>query len=270
MPSSLASMPRTGGRARTDFLATAAAFWFCAVAAGQIAFLVYIVGFYAPSVVSGDYAQWARNTRLGHGYVAGDTAGNALFAGHVMLAAVLTFGGLLQLIPAVRKRAPILHRWTGRVYVLAALAAAIGGTALTWLRHTAASSMINDIAITGNAVAILVCAVFAWRTARARDFARHQAWATRLFLVVSGVWFLRVGMMAWGIAGQGWGMAAFFDAWVFGSYLAPLALFEVYRRARAGSGPARIGAAVMLGATGLVILGGATAAAAFLWLPLLA
>ena len=269
MSSSVVSARPAISRRGFDPLAAAATFWFCAVAAGQSAFFVYIAGFYGPSVASGDYALWARNKMLGHGYVAGDETGNALFASHVMLAAVLTFGGLLQLIPGVRKRAPALHRWTGRVFVVAALVAAIGGTVLVWHRHTAESNLVNDVGITGNAIAILVCAGFAWRTAVARNFAQHQAWAMRLFLVVSGVWFLRVGMMAWGIAGQGWGMATFFDLWVFGSYVVPLALYEVYRRARVGSAAARAGTTAMLVTTGLIILAGSSAAAAFMWAPLL-
>jgi hypothetical protein len=270
MSSSVASERPAISRRGFDPLDAAATFWFCAVAAGQSAFFVYIVGFYGPSVASGDYALWARNKMLGHGYVAGDETGNALFASHVMLAALLTFGGLVQLIPAVRRRAPVLHRWIGRTYMVAALAAAIGGTVLVWLRHGPDSNLVNDVGITGNAAAILICAALAWRAAMRRDFATHQAWATRLFLVVSGVWFLRVGMMAWGIAGQGRGMETFFNVWVFGSFLVPLALYEVYRRARVGSAGARAGAAAMLITTGIIILGGASAAAAFLWLPLLA
>jgi hypothetical protein len=116
--------------------------------------------------------------------------------------------------------------------MLAALAAAIGGAVLTWLRHTAESSLVNDIGITGNALAILLCAFFAWRAGMERKFTIHQVWATRLFLVVSGVWFLRVGMVAWGLIGQVWGIAAFFDVWVFSAYLVPLAVYELYRHAK--------------------------------------
>jgi hypothetical protein len=186
-------------------LAIAAGFWFAATALGQIAFLAYITGFYGPTLLSGDFARRSRNDNLGHGYVPGDAFGNRLFAVHVGLAAILTLGGLVQLLPAQRRRAPILHRWTGRIFMRAALAAAIGGATLTWFRHTAGSSLINDVGITGNALAILICAAFAWRAALKREFPAHQIWATRLFLVVSGVWFLRVGMVAWGIATQGWG-----------------------------------------------------------------
>jgi len=250
-------------------LPVAAGFWFAAVAFGQTAFLAYIAGFYGPTLVTGEYALWARNENLVHGYVAGDAQGNLLFATHVGLAAILTLGGLLQLLPALRRAAPTLHRWIGRIFMVAALAAAIGGTALTWLRHTADSSLINDIAITGNAVAILICAIFAWRAALRRNFASHQAWATRLFLVVSGVWFLRVGMIAWGIASQGWGMATFFDVWIFGAYLVPLAGYELYRRSKTAGIGAQRAAAAFVSLTGLIILAGSLGAAAFMWLPLL-
>lgn len=250
-------------------LPIAAGFWFAATALGQSAFLAYIVGFYGPTLVSGDFERWARNESLGHGYVPDDGLGNLLFAAHVGLAAILTLGGLLQLLPALRRRAPALHRWTGRLFMTAAIAAAVGGAALTWLRHTSQSSLVNDIGITGNAVAILICAVFAWRAAMTRNFADHQIWATRLFLVVSGVWFLRVGMMAWGLAGQGWGIAVFFDVWVFGAYLVPLAVYELYRHAKRGGRLAQRWAAGVLTATALIILAGSLGAAAVMWFPLL-
>ena len=250
-------------------LPIAAGFWFAVTAFGQAAFLAYIAGFYGPTLVTGDFQRWTRNENLGHGYVPGDDRGNLLFAVHVGLAAILTLGGLLQLLPGLRRRAPVLHRWTGRIFMVSALAAALGGAALTWLRHDANSSLINDIAITGNALAILICAAFAWRTALKRDFVNHQAWATRLFLVVSGVWFLRVGMVAWGLAGQGWGIATFFDVWVFCAYLVPLAIYEIYRRAKRADRLAQRAAAGLLALTGLVILAGSLGAAAFMWLPLL-
>jgi hypothetical protein len=256
-------------RRPVDALSLAAGFWFCTVALGQLAFLVYIAGFYGPTLVAGDFAQWARNEQLGHGYVAGDPTGNLMFAVHVGLAAVLTLGGLLQLLPALRRGAPTLHRWIGRIFMVGAILAAVGGAVLTWWRHTTESSLINDIGISGNALAILVCAFFACRAALRRDFGAHQGWAMRLFLVVSGVWFLRVGVMAWGIAGQGWGIGQFFDAWVFGSYLAPLVGYELYRRAQIGGSFARLAASGVLVVVGLIILVGAGGAWAFMWMPLI-
>ena len=129
-------------------------------------------------------------------------------------------------------------------------------------------------AITLNAVLILAFVTLAWRAARARDFAAHADWAIRSFLVVSGVWFLRIGLMAFAlIAGGVFGapeamIQGFFTLWGFGSVLVPLAVFELYRRARASRSPAtQTGMAVTLAALTLLMAVGIGGATLMMWLP---
>jgi uncharacterized membrane protein len=181
-------------------------------------------------MISGDFAAWERNKGLIDGHIAGDAVGNLVFLAHVALAAILTFGGALQLFPQIRSRAIVFHRLNGRLFVLAAIAAAAGGLYLIWVRGTGMKSgLAESISITLNGLFIFACAGLAWRAARRKDIPAHQRWATRLFLVVNGVWFLRVGLMAWRLVTQGaFGMEPFFTIWNFGSYLAPLALYELY------------------------------------------
>jgi len=50
---------------------------------------------------------------------------------------------------------------------------------------------------------IIVCAILAWRYATHRNFAAHRPWALRLFLVVSGVGFFRVGLLFWILVTRG-------------------------------------------------------------------
>jgi tetratricopeptide (TPR) repeat protein len=71
----------------------------------------------------------------------------------------------------------------------------------------------------------------------ARDFKAHRRWALRLFLVVSGVWFFRVGLMFWLFVNKG---PVGFDPATFqgpfitflsvAQYLVPLAVLEIYLR----------------------------------------
>ena len=90
----------------------------------------------------------------------------------------------------------------------------------------------------------------AWLTARNRNLAVHRIWATRLFLVVNGTWFMRVGVRAWyGLTGDTFDGFPFFSYWSFAAYLLPLALYELYRRAKASSPAAQHAMA-----TGLVVL----------------
>lgn len=215
----------------------AAAFWLATAIVGQALFAIYILGFYAVSIVTGDFAHWARNTHLMKGYVPGDTAGNLAFAAHILMAAVVTVGGTLQLIPQVRARAPRLHRWTGRSFLVAAMAASLVGLMMTWGRGTT-DSIPNAVAISLDGVLILAFGGLAWRTAMQRRFADHRRWAMRTFMVANGVWFLRLGVVAWGmicqVAGVKPHMGTFFDIWNFGAYLVPLAALELYFLAQRG------------------------------------
>lgn len=157
--------PRISSMAVLD---AATRFWLAASVAGQWAFLTYIVLFYGPSTVTGNFEAWSRNTALPKGYVPGDTIGNLAFAAHVLLAAVTSFGGALQLVPWIRARAMPLHRWNGRIFLVTALAVSVSGLWMVWGRGTDVG-YAGSVAVSGNAVAIIVCAVVAWRAAIGRD-----------------------------------------------------------------------------------------------------
>lgn len=242
-------------------LDSAARLWWAAALIGQAIFLYYIVAVYGPSTLSGDFAAWNENKALIKGHVPGDTAGNLAFAAHVLLAAVVTFGGTLQLVPQIRARAPAVHRWTGRAFLVTAILGSIAGLCMTWGRPTA-RNLTEAVAISIDGVLILAFAALAWRTALRRELAAHRRWALRTFLVANGVWFLRVGVAAWGmigkVAGEGWpSTGSFFVVWNFGCYLVPLAILELYLLAKAGGAPpVRVATAgVLIVATGLMGLG---------------
>ncbi|SDF86465.1 Predicted membrane protein [Dyadobacter soli] len=198
----------------------AATAWFVVTTIGQWAFGAYIVAFYGASTASGNLKRW--NEVLPHGYVQGDWAGNMVVGMHVLLAAILVLGGPLQLIPFIRKNAPTFHRWLGRIYVATALVVAIGGFVMVWTRG-AVGDRVQHISISIQTVYIVIFAILAWYHARARRFDIHRKWATRLFLVVSGVWFFRVGLMCWLVINGG---PVGFDPKTFsGPFLTALAVF---------------------------------------------
>jgi len=246
--------------------------WFLVAAAGQGAFIWMIVAHYGRRTLAGDLAGW-NDKPIIKGYVSGDHLGNLMFAVHVLLAAVVTLGGLLQLVPAVRRRAPALHRWNGRLFFVVAYAMALGGLWLTWVRHTYLSP-ISAVSVSINGALILITAAFAWRLAVARKFESHRRWAMRAFLVVNGVWFLRVAIMAWVLmSGGGLGMNHTLSGPAdivlqFGSYLIPLAVLEVYFYAQRSVRPAvKYGAASLVVAMTIVTAGGVAGAVAFMWGP---
>ena len=256
---------------RADGLARAATFCYLAVAAGQLLFIAFILLFYYPPTLTGNFAAW-NDKPLITGFVAGDSAGNLFFAVHVLMAAVITLGGLVQLLPTVRNRWPALHRWNGRLYLLCALALALGGLWMTWGRGTWLA-LGGAIGITLDALLIIGFAVMALGAARARRFVDHRRWAIRLFAVASAVWFMRVGYMVWGLAtggaGIGEAMDGPFDLFLaFANSLLPLAVAEIYLRVGArGTPAARRSVAALLTVSGLIILAGSAGAWMVMWGP---
>jgi hypothetical protein len=261
--------PSAKARARRQ-LQVATRAWFTATALGQLLFVAFIVLFYYTSVLSGDYAAW--NTKpLITGYVEGDTAGNRQFAWHVLAAALITTCGLLQLVPAIRQNWPMLHRWSGRLFLATALVLSLGGLWLVWLRGSYLT-VPGAIAISIDGLLILSFAAMAWVTARQRNYAAHRRWALRTFIVASGVWFMRLGYIVWGVltggAGIERGLSGPFDlVWAFATHLLPLAVLELYLRAERGSPAAHWVMAGGLWLASLLIFGGAIGAWLVMWWP---
>lgn len=264
--------PRIRPTIALSALRSAAAFWLLIAAIGQLIFVMYIVSFYGSSTVRGDFAAW--NKVLPHGYIAGDSIGNAALAGHMLFAAIIMFGGLLQLIPQIRTRAPRFHRWNGRVYMATAVAATLTGIYMVWFRGSA-GHVAQQVAITINGLLILACAFMTVRLAMARKFAAHRRWALRLFLVVSGVWFFRVGLMFWiAVSGGpvGFDPATFRGPFLvflgFAQYLLPLAVLELYLRATdSGSVAGRSAMAAVLVILALAMGVGIGVATMGMWWP---
>lgn len=269
--SSGAAGPRLGA---DKFLTAAAGLWLATALIGQWAFVSYILASYGWSAARGDIEAWS--DRALKGYEAGDTVGNIVFGAHVLMAAVMSVGGGLQLVPGIRARAAPFHRWNGRVFLATAFAISLGGLYLVWVRH-ATLSMVGSVGITLNAALILAFGGLAWRAARARDFTVHRRWAMRTFMVANGVWFMRLGYMAWTIINQGpVGMTdnldGPFDVFLgFAAYLVPLAVLEVYFRTqtRAGASGKYALAGGLVALTGLTALG-VFGAIAFMWGPRIA
>ncbi len=193
-------------------LKAAAGLWFLVAVIGQWAFLYYIVAFYGPSTFTGNSQVWNRNTFLDMAYVPGDTAGNLAFAAHTLLAAVIAFGGAMQLIPQIRARAISVHRWIGRVLFVTALG--LSGSGLYR------------------------------RSALRREISTHRRWALRGYLVANAQWFTRVGVFAWIIVNRGpLGIGNHFDGpflFPLGSRLLPCASCrfpELYLRTKESAGP---------------------------------
>jgi hypothetical protein len=209
-----------------------------------------------------------------NGLIAGDVIGNAALMLHIAVAFVITVGGTLQLMPFVRNRARTFHRWNGRLYIVIAFFTSIAALWMVWTRDGLGGA-INDVAISINALLIMAFAWMTWRTAAGRRFEMHHRWALRTFMVVSGVWFLRVMygfliMLAQGAPpGVGNNMDGPTDVVLaFASYLLPLAALEIYFWGRRSSGAfAKVAAIGAVSVAALATTIGIVGAMMVFWLP---
>ncbi|MEA2414873.1 MAG: hypothetical protein QOI58_1530 [Thermoanaerobaculia bacterium] len=249
----------------------AARFWFVVAVAGQWMFAYYIAARYGGSAFRGDWKVWSDRMSHGQGPM---TIGTVAMAVHLFLAVIITIGGPLQLIPQIRRRAPRFHRWNGRVYAVALVIATIAALYMVWFRGTA-GDFSQHVGVSLDAVLIMIFVVLAVRYAIARDFTTHRRWALRLFIVASGVWFFRVGMMLWLVINHGPAgfdpktfTGPFLTFWSFGNYLLPLAILELYfRTTDRSSSSARFAMATGLFMVTLAMGVGVLLATKVMWLP---
>lgn len=219
-----------------NLLRKAGATWFITAVIGQWIFVLYVASYFGP-ILFQQGPEGLKDTHLPNGFVAGDMVGNFAIAGHVLLAIAIIVGGPLQLMPQIRNRFRAFHRVNGRVYIVLVFATSIAGLYLVWTRGTV-GGLSGHIAISLDAVLIMVFAILTVRFAMARQFDRHYRWALRLFMVVNAVWFFRIGLMLWMVltGGAGIDMATFTGPAIvglyFGQMIVPLVFLELYLWAR--------------------------------------
>jgi hypothetical protein len=252
-------------------LSASGVLWFIPAAIGQWIFATYVAVQYGASAFAGDWASW--NDIMVNGLIAGDLWGNAALVLHMAIAFWITVAGTLQLMPFVRNNARSFHRWNGRAYMVIAFVTAAAGIYMTWSRDQL-GGVVSAVGITIDGALIMVFGALAWRAAMARRFDAHQRWAMRLFLVVSGVWFMRVmyGFLILAAQGRPPGTTDNMDGPTdlvvgFGSYLIPLAVLELYFWAKRSGALAKIAAAGVVTLAAFATAVGVAGATMVMWLP---
>ncbi len=263
--------PATQANIADTALKFAARFWFAVAVVGQMIFVYYIIAYYGTSTLQGDFDKW--NKVLPHGYIPGDVLGNIAVGLHILMAAIITLGGPLQLIPQIRNRFPTFHHWNGRVFMVTSFIACITGLYMVWWRQD--GTLLKHLGISFNAVFVILFGVLALRYAIAREIPTHRRWALRLFLTVNGVWFFRVGLMLWIFINKGpvgfdpkTFTGPFLTFLGFAQYLIPLAVLELYFRTQAHAGPiGRLAMAITLVILTVAMGVGIFVASMNMWLP---
>jgi uncharacterized membrane protein len=251
-------------------LKAAARFWFVVTVLGQLIFAFTVASFYLLTALRGDYHKW----NFTNGYIPGFSMGNTAVVLHVASAVIIMLAGAAQLVPQIRDRFPVFHRWNGRIYLLTAVTLSVAGLYMTWIRGSVGDLSVH-LASTLGAVLIWLCGGMALRHALARDFKTHRRWALRFFLVVSGSWFFRIGFFLSFLIFKGpvgfdpvTFRGPFLTFMSFAQYLLPLGVLEIYLQAQDRPGALRrVAAAGMLFVFTLVMVAGLFAVGMTQWAP---
>ncbi len=252
-------------------LKSTASLWFIVAVLGQWLFAVYVGAFYGGAAIEGDFMKW--NRALPHGYIEGATMGNLAVAIHVFFAVAILVGGPLQFIPYIRNRFKKFHRINGRLYTGLVILVSASGVFMVLTRGTI-SGIIGDISICINALLIFIFSFLTIQRARSKNFESHRQWAFRLFLVASGVWFFRIGLMFWLMVmggPVGFDPETFRGPFLiflgFGQYLLPLVIYQCYLKSKAAGAVGKLFTSILLLVCTLVTGLGVFAATMGLWLP---
>lgn len=172
---------------------------------GLLAFGAYIV-LRATGATQKNFDQWHALVNGLAMPTAADWIANLGIGLHFAMGTVLVLAWPILLLSRIRARHHTVHRWTGRVYVTAAVLAGVGGMSfiLTHGAYTPAASVA--FALWG--AVMVLSAVMAFVHARAKRFDRHRAWAIRLFAMVLGSWVFDLEIRAWKDLTGGLGMGA--------------------------------------------------------------
>jgi len=223
-------------------------------------FGLYILAFYVASLWRGGMAEW--NRILPNLYRPEDPAANAGIGLHFVAGGVILLLGSVQFIGRLRVRYPLVHRWIGRLYVLAAIMAGLGGLGFIILRGTI-GGVVMDAGFGLYGLLMIAGAIQVWRQALARRFAAHREWALRLYALAIGSWLYRIDYGFWvlltGGLGHVTGFQGPFDKFMsFFFYVPNLIVVEVWlRRKSEGGGGWRsfFSSALLLMVTGFLLVG---------------
>ena len=154
--------------------------------------LAVAVGLYALTYIDGDPG------RLPAGLRANLLAHPVAFLAHTTAAGLALLAAPLQVLPALRRRWPRVHRWTGRIYVTACL---LGGIAGLRIAFGTAYGPMAAAGFATLALAWLVTTTIGFQAARAGDVGRHRAWMLRSVALTFAAVTLRLQL--WGAVAVG-------------------------------------------------------------------
>lgn len=249
------------GKSRNDVLlrwsgiALMATVWTSALLFG-----LYILAFYVMALTNGDLSNW--NEVLPGLYQEDRPVATIGIGLHFAAGGIILILGSIELIKAVRTRYPTLHRWIGRLYIIACLFTAVGGLTFIALNGTVGGTVM-DIGFGLYGILMLLAAVETFRHAKAGRMETHNAWAWRLYALAIGSWLYRMDYGFWFLLADGAGHTSDFHGWfdqimAFFFYIPNLIIVELLIRGRnIATSPMMkmLTSIVLILATGFLLLG---------------
>lgn len=111
---------------------------------------------------------------------------------HIVSAGLALLIGSFQFSRTLRRRAPRLHRWIGRSYVIAVI---IGGISAFVMSFFSSVALLGFFGFGTLAVLWIWTTYRGYRSARDRDFAAHQAWMIRSYALTYAAPTLRIWLL---------------------------------------------------------------------------
>lgn len=111
---------------------------------------------------------------------------------HIFFGSVLLLCAVLQLWPWLRRHHIRVHRWSGRIYALAAIPVGVGGLIVSQFPEGSAVQQVGNSIF---ALAFLGCTLMGYIAVRQGRIADHREWMIRSFalafsIVVNRVWLV--------------------------------------------------------------------------------
>ena len=109
---------------------------------------------------------------------------------HVVGGMVVLLLGGLQFAPGLRRRLPMLHRWSGRTLLVAAAITGISGLYFgVGVPYAGVAEALPTLVF---GALFLLFVALAYRAARCGEYARHREWMIRMFSLAAGVGTIRL------------------------------------------------------------------------------
>lgn len=144
------------------------------------------------------------------------------FYAHIVFGPITLLLGTLLTSHRLRRKAPAWHRRLGRVQGICILALVTPSG--LWMARYAETGAAAGVGLGSLAIVTAVCVALGWRAAVGRNFAAHQQWMWRTYMLLCSAVVIRVI--------GGFATVARFDAdWLYAtscwiSWLVPLAILE--------------------------------------------